>query len=161
MNKYLIFIIFIILSCSKKNHDVFTVEYFDKTYQDFFISHCFYYYTDNKAYNERLDCNDFLFLNNEERAYLDSLTESLKYKLNSHILEASENRISIYLYGQNNSNILEDSLKYSSVSAAPPTYFCVAQACMEVVRSKEFKEKANVYAKIRYKEYREKKNNIK
>lgn len=152
MIKYF-FLSFVILSCSKKSTDNFTVEYFANSYQNFFISNCFYYYTDNKAYKEGLDCNDHLFLNIEERVYLDSLVESLKYKLNFHILKSSENRISMYLYGPNYSNILDESLKGNAVSTAPPTYFCVTEACMEIVRSKEFKKRAKDFAKKRYKEY--------
>jgi hypothetical protein len=178
MNRSYILLIFILVSCHRNNIFDFTATHFYNTYQDLFISNCFYYYTDNKVYKERFDCSDHLFLSSEERVYLDSLVVSLKIELNDHIVSQSEGMTSLYLYGRNNTNLLEDSLKQISKNpnlpihyppgivmepinkythhSAPPTYFCVAQAVMKVVRSKEFEKNAINYSKRRIKEHNRK-----
>ncbi|MBK9736516.1 MAG: hypothetical protein IPO92_16775 [Saprospiraceae bacterium] len=176
MSRFLIALIFILISCSKKSTEYISVEYIENNYKDFFISQCFFYYLDDKTYKERFDCGALLFLDNNNRTYLDSLVVSLQYELNDHIINQSEGMTSMYLYGKNNLNILEDSLKrirkYPNLQidyppnivvepineyahhSAPPTYFCVTQACMKVVRSKEFEKMAYEYAKKRIKEHK-------
>ena len=156
MLKYIIAISIILLSCAKSKTDKYTFDFFYENYKDYFIGDCFYFYLDDKKYKERFECADFLYLSDKEKFYLDSMVASLRFDLNAHIANKSEGGYSMYLYGKNGKNILEDSLKGRSVSTALPGYFCVAKTCMNVVRSKDFQDRAKKFAKRRAREEKEK-----
>lgn len=159
MSKYFIFIFCVLLfSCSKHDHIGNKYNFYYNIYTDYFISKSIYYYLDDKKWKEGFGCGNHTLFTMDERADLDTLVMSLRHRLNNYILDRSEGGYSMYLIGPEGKNILEDDLKRNSVSTCVPHYGCVVQACMDVVRTKEFQKKARQFA---IRKLKEEKNNRK
>lgn len=131
-------------------------EYHKNVYKDVFISKCFYQFTDNKEWKDQVPCVSIRSFREKDLKSLDSLTRLVKIKLNNKILELTEGRASLYYYGPNKTNLLEDSLKAKSVSSFTPAYDCISTICMDIYRSKDMDKLAEEYAQWRIKDLKKK-----
>lgn len=131
-------------------------EYHKNVYKDIFISKCFYQFTDNKEWKDQVSCVSIRSFREKDLKSLDSLTRLVKIKLNNKILELTEGRASLYYYGPNKTNLLEDSLKAQSVSSFTPAYDCISTICMDIYRSKDMYKLAEEYAQWRIKNLKKK-----